>query len=375
MPNIPSMLPNQANLRKTNVVPAWLVGFVLLALPFTPVAFAQTVVKQVAAAESQPKVIPFPLAEGRPGVPSVLEAPRHGSLVLGNGQSVYTPAKDFMGRDSFLVDFPSSNGSRVVRYQVRVLPRYIPLTTASGADQAAPALYESWSRSFILCDPPVFTPEDPTLNCRRLPTRFVPPGNHFPIVWPQTNGLDLLALYDQETGLLYFLEFHNGYLEVRDAINLAPMTGGWPVVGDWDASGQSELAMVFDDGRVFVLSPSSWQQWPQTLEVQIEDETSWPLAIHHLGSPSSLAFVSAIHGSYSWLACGPTVGCSRGRAKSYARFDFRRPIWFYGTRFLLMLDSSLQLVPGSYSLVDPDPQTIPVKFPDDPIGGGGGGGG
>lgn len=371
MPNIPSTLPNQPSPRKTNVVPAWLVGFVLLASwNFTPAAFAQTVVKQVAAAESQPKVVPFLTMAGRPGVPTVLEGPRHGSLTLGNGQIVYTPVAGHMGRDSFLVVFPSSIGSQTVRYEVRVLPQHVPLLGAFEAGPKTPALYDVYSRSFILCDPP--DPHtSPTLNCWRIATKHVPPGNYFPMVWPGDHGLDQLALYDLETGLLHFLELVSGFFEPRDAISLASMAGGWPVLGDWDGSGQTELAMVFNDGRVYVLGPSSWALWPKRLQVPTEDETLWPVAMEKPGLPWHLAYVAPKSGRLEWLSCEPSQTCSSGFLRSLATFDFRRALGGLAMQFLVVEDLSLHLVPHRYSILDP--QTIPVKFPDDPIGGGGGG--
>lgn len=370
MPNFHSTLPIQPSPRKTNGVPAWLVGFVLLAsFSFTPVAFAQTVVKQVAAAESQPKVIPFPLLDGRTGVPSVLEAPRHGSLEVGNGQFVYTPEAGYMGRDSFQIDFPAANGSHLVMlYQVRVLPRFIPLQGALPKPQS-PALYDSWSRSFILCEP--VNPTGGTLDCGRVPTKGLPPANYFPLVLPADSDMDQLALYDDEKGLLHFLDFEGSELEAREAISLAPMKGGWPLVGDWEASGKMELAMVFDDGRVYVLGPSSWELWPQRFNIPSEDPTLWPVAENIPGQPSRMVYVSPIQGRLDWLTCDRGKSCTSGYKKSFARFDFRRTLGGEGVRFLLDVDASLQLVVGKFSPEDPSPHTIPVKFPDDPINGGG----
>lgn len=306
-------------------------------------------------------------------VPTVVESPRHGSITLSTSQAVYTPVAGYMGRDSFLLSWPAPVGTQQVRFEIRVLPRHIPLFGAFTAHPAAPALYDSWSRSFILCDPADPTGVAPTLNCWRQPTKYLPPANYFPMVWPGDQGSDQLALYNSETGVLHFLEFFNGYFEPRDSINLAPMTGGWPVLGDWDGTGEVELAMVFDDGRVYVLGPSSWELWPQTLTVPTEDDTLWPVVRNHPGLPSWLVYASPSHGGLDWLSCERSHGCTSGYIKSLTRYDFRRALGGYGVRFLVLLDDSLQLIVGKYSFEDPAPNTIPVKFPDDPIGGSGGG--
>lgn len=367
MPHLHSTPSNQPSPRNTPAVSAWLVSFALLAFwPFTlSAANAQTVVQQVAAVESQPKVIPFQATLGRPGAPIVLEFPRHGSLMLGSGQAVYTPAEGFMGRDSFLVSFPSSTGTRLVRYEVRVLPRYVPLLGAFETGPEAPALYDVWSRSFTLCDPA--NPHvSTTLNCWQVATESLLPKSYFPLLWPGPNGTDLPVLYDSETGQLHFLELIDQRFKVRDTISLAPFSGGWPVLGDWDGSGETELAMVFEDGRVYVLGPSSWELWPQMLNVPREDETLWPVARENPGSPSSLVYVGPKNGRLDWLSCVPNQGCTSGFLRSLTTFDFRRALGGLTLQFLVLEKSGLYLVPHHYSVLDP--QTIPVKFPDDPWG-------
>lgn len=360
--------------RTTNTVPAWIYGLALMASSFNlsadPADEPLVMLQRVTTNEFQPKTIPLRWASNRAAVPSVLEAPRHGSITVDSNQVVYAPAEGYMGRDSFLLSLPITGGIQKVRFMIRVLPRYIPLVGAFVPGPETAALYDSWSRSFVLCDPADPTGVAPTLNCRRLPTKNLPPANYFPMVWPDARGTDQLALYDSETGLLTFLELHDTYLEARDSFSLAPMTGGWPVLGDWDGSGRTELAMVFDDGRVFVLGPAEWEPWPQTIQVPSEDATLWPIAVNRPGNGSSLAYISPTHGGLSWLACGPTSGCSSGYLKSFVRSDFRRPVGWDGARFLVVLDSSLQLVAGKYSVEDMSPHTIPIKFPDDPSGGG-----
>ncbi len=89
--------------------------------------------------------------------------------------------------------------------------------------------------------------------------------------------------------------------------------------------------------------------------------------------------IATAAGNFSWLNFDPVQGVSSGGVRGYMVTDVRRPLgWTLSPEpeseplfqvYLLQEDPvshvlSLKLHQGTE--VDPDPQTIPVKFPDDP---------
>ncbi len=305
------------------------------------------------------------------GTWSTIEPPRHGSVQQEEGHLIYESFPGFFGRDS--VTLAGSPSGETFHVEIRVLPRYSPLAGHFESGSQAPGLYDSWTQEFILCSATVLP--DSQLSCVRVPVIGLEAAPYVPLAWPGKNGLDVPALVEIETGVLFVLEKSvEGPLEVAERHELKGGEGGWPVLGDWNGSGQRNLAMVFEDGRVLELGEKSWLAWPATLIVLSGDDLVWPVLYPLEEGRDALALADPKTGHLNWLSFSKDEGVRRGFKRCYRGVDFRRPLtwgqwpgYVQGIYYLLQGSEGLELIPNYYYMGDP--QTIPIKFPDDPPGG------
>lgn len=357
--------------------------FALLILLAPQLAAAEEMAGWVAAQETpfyllttiEGQARSFDLPSGGAVAVQILEAPRHGTVLVRGGAWTYSPAANYFGRDNFLMAAQGAAGNQTLfRFEMKVLPRYLPIAGKFEAGSAAAGLYDGWNHSFILCDAIVVLGEP--LNCWRYPVDGLAESNYFPVLTSTKDGTELPALFDLENETLYFLSLRGSFFEVSERLVLPGMAGAWPLLGDWSGTGERELAMVFDDGRVFGLGEKSWTSWPELLTAQSGDGFRWPVRVPTVGGQDAVGWVHAESGSLGWLSCPAGSSCTSGTFKAFGRCDFRRPVGYARpetpVHFLQEGREGLELVPGDYFSGDISPQTIPIKFPDDPSSGGGG---
>lgn len=305
--------------------------------------------------------------------PIVVESPRHGRLDLDGFTATYTPEASFTGRDRVAL----TDGAVIWALELVVLPRVLPLAGRFYNQNETAGLYDNDARAFLLCEELVSS-EEP-LRCEWLPVEDAGVETTWvPLAWQLENeGLEVPALFDIETGELRILAPAGSSLVVQQVLSLPDAAGGLPVRGDWNHSGGRDLAVVFADGRVLSHNGVKWGVWPTEVEVPESDGLAWPILFQREGERDALALVHPKYGDLTWLSLASGGETFSGTERSMGGTRFLRPLaWVMapspsavessGIFFLEKGPEGLQLVPGKYRGLKP--QTIPVKFPDDPPG-------
>lgn len=327
----------------------------------------------------QDEKIPLAAGPGEPLVrpvepPALIEPPAHGTFYTDSQESFYTADPGFIGRDRLAV----AEASGTLHFDLTILPRLLPFAGRfkAGSSLEAAGLFDNETRSFLLCLPLVSRHQP--LDCRRFPVSGLSPAPRIPVAWPDTRGGgDQPALLDLETGDLVAYRESAGALVVAAHHQLP--AGGWPLAGDWLGNGVRSLAMVFADGTVKTLEGARWQPWGSPLHVPAGDALVWPIVLQREEGPDAVALVDPGNGDLHWLkldGSGSTIGDVEPCLGSEQ--NLRQPLaWNMSpmpdsvaasTEVFFLSDSpqGLALIPGIYR--GGKPQTIPVKFPDDPPG-------
>lgn len=311
---------------------------------------------------------------------TLAESPEHGEVKIGRWPTLsYVPAAGYFGADRFVVlvvDAAGAAPAYQVDVAVNVMPRRLPLVGRWGSEELGPGVYDTQKQRFGLCQPP---PADGQLKCSRIQVEGLPPGTiAMPLVLPGTSpSEDQVALFDPEAGVLYHLS-HRGpdVFVAKPVANHRGAVGRVPLVGDWQVAGEPALALVDPNGGVVTLEGKN------TLKPWI----------------AARGFVPAAHLPFAWPQEGRDVvsvlapgsaertwrdrdGATGSTDCSKLHLDLRRPFRWPGglaglpglaegeTFLLVQGERGLEIYP--YQCEGGRPQTIPVKFPDDPPGGGG----
>ena len=306
----------------------------------------------------------------------LVHPPTRGALTIDGSRVVYQAFTSAAGRDRFKIAVGGEGLYQTLEYRLRVVPRKLPVAGYFGLEGIAswapgPGYYDSKSQAFILCE--LMTDLD--LTCRRYPVVGLGHEVYVPLVLPGQDLVDELALFDIGRGVLHFLERSKDKLEISESLATG-FSGTWPAIGDWDGTGPS-LALVFETGRVVQLGPSGWTSWFGRLVVPPGDGLVWPIPLPRKEQSDAMALVDPGSGNLYWAALeGDSLVA--GIEPSFGSGDFSRPlVWkvFHsdlgvgrGVFFLRDVAGRVELQAGRY--MPAGPQTLPVKFPDDPSGGG-----
>ena len=348
-------------------------GFVAAALTLllAPASLSATEPHFFTTGQGQKRAIELP-SEAALAI-RVAATPRHGTLFIQRTVVVYSPVAGYFGRDSFEIEAQGASGElTLLRYEMRVLPRYLPIAGKLGWSEETVGLYDDATQSFILCAEIVTV--DQQLACWRYPVLGLDPAALVPVLWPTKAHLETPALFDPEKGSLHLLTLSGNAFNISESLDLPELAGAWPLFGDWNGTGRKTLAMVFEDGRVYQLGPGPWTLWPVLRPAEGGDAFVWPIRVPATDGKDAVAWVDTTSGKLTWLSCPAASGCTTGSLAAHNPSDYRRPLRFDGLRgkiqFLEELASGLELIPDVYTVTVGNPQTIPVKFPDDPPGGG-----
>lgn len=287
--------------------------------------------------------------------------------------SYYTSEPDFVGRDQ--LTFAEVGGTLVI--DLKVIPRFLPVAGLFeiGGGVETVGLLDNEAKTLLLCRP-VEEPAVP-LGCASYSLVDFGLKPLIPVAWPSLrSSLEVPAMVDIETGTVYVLAPRGSALTVGYTVQL-PEAGGWPLVGDWRGNGQRSVALVLEDGTVKVPGSPKWRTWPSRLQVPEGDALAWPIVLQKEQGPDAVAFVDPANGDLAWLSFDetwqePLAGIETSLGGTFA---FRLPLSWTMSRapgwapsaeifFLEGIPGDLKLVPGCYR--GGRPQTIPVKFPDDP---------
>jgi hypothetical protein len=339
----------------------------LRASPETPTPAVGTLL--VVAAENQAAV---QIKLGRKfaaGELLVAVAPRHGGVQLGTSTVTYFLPAGYIGRDSVTLLLAGVE----VRVELRILPRRMPFTGRFDGAYRGAGLWDNLTRTFLLCGQPIENVEE--LPCQALAVSGLPDGALIPLAWPQPTGEERPALFDLVSGRLLRLELHDGAFRAAGwMVELPALPGAWPIIGDFFGSGESHLAMVAENGDVYLLGTKNWELWPHRMNVPQGDGLVWPIQLPHPGG--DLVVLAELATGTLLLFPFDPAGDNLPGVRGYGIGDYRRPLCWSrtgdGMSFLRIVDGELYLKPGNYVSTNYNPSTIPVKFPDDPAGGGGG---
>jgi hypothetical protein len=307
----------------------------------------------------------------------VTAPPRNGYLELEPGVVLYHPV-GFIGRDSLTLEAED----RVFEVELRILPRFIAFTGRFDGVYEAPALWDNQTRAFQLCD--AWQPGGNQLTCEVVKVLGLAGGTFIPLAWPDSSGSESPVLFEPAVGSFRQLERQADTFWASGPVKMQLFPHGWPIFGDFFGSGTRELAMAAENGDFYLWSDKEWQVWPaRQLAVAPGDGLVWPIVLPRLGG-DAVALIDSNNGNVNWMRLDP-AGVDFGVQIRQASIpDVRRPLaWSRSPLAAITPDFPIffledtglffQLRAGSY--IPGHPTIIPVKFPDDPIGGGGGGGG
>jgi hypothetical protein len=303
----------------------------------------------------------------------VLAPPRHGGFEFEFNTAIFYPySSDYLGRDSMTLALDGV----VTQVELMILPRRLPFVGRFDGANETPALWDNRSRTFGLCDKPA--DDQYQLTCVFYPVVDLDEGAFIPLAWPVAGGKDVPVLFDPAAGRFHFLENRGDSFAVSEVIYIPGSRGAWPILGDFGGTGQRELVMVTGDGRIFKNTVKGNHSWPARFAVS-GDDLVWPILVPRVGG-DAVGLVSPESCDVHSLRLDQLDGVIYEEDPAYVSGDCRRPLaWFMsplsnlapGLEIFFLRptdDGELPLVPGKYKASKP--QTIPVKFPDDPAGGG-----
>jgi hypothetical protein len=327
----------------------------------------------VATDDQQGIVIRF--APELQGEIQVRNPPRHGAFEFEFNIAIFYPySSDYLGRDSMTLALDGV----VTQVELMILPGRLPFVGRFDGSSETPALWDNRSRTFRLCDKPANGQYE--LTCGFYPVVDLDEGAFIPLAWPDAGGRDIPVLFDPAAGRFLFLDNRGDSFAVGEVLYLPDSRGAWPILGDWSGTGQRELAMVAADGRIFWPTIKGNRNWPAGFEIT-GDSLVWPILLKRTGG-DAVGLVNPGSCDIRSLRLDQLGSVIYDEDPSYIGGDCRRPIsWFMsplsslapGLEVFFLRPNILEqllLVPGKYKASKP--QTIPVKFPDDPSGGGGG---
>lgn len=310
-------------------------------------------------------------------VPTIDMDPVNGTFSREGLGSFYTPNPGFVGRDQLI--FAEPGGTLVL--DLKVIPRFLPVAGRfdSRAGVETVGLLDNESKTFLLCDPIV--DRSLPLDCKAHPLVGFGRQPLIPVAWPTPRAnLETPAVVDIETGLVSVLVWRDMTWAV-DHVEQLPDVGGWPLLGDWHGNGVRGVALVLEDGTVKVkvsAGSNKWTSWPVSLHLPAGDALVWPIVLQREYGPDAVALVDPETGDLGWLSYEERgMLAKNGNEECLAWLaSFRQPLsWNMSPIpdsvvastevFYLEVDpGDLTLTPGAYR--GGKPQTIPVKFPDDP---------
>lgn len=306
--------------------------------------------------------------------PAVIRYPLHGSYFDNGRAASYTPQPGYFGRDVLV--FGHNEMEFVL--ELRVLPRFIPVAGFFESTVETVGLYDNVAKVFHLCRE-LQSFSDP-LACKSYSTASFAHQPLIPVAWPDPlGGFDWPALFDPASGELHALVLVPWELVVSETIAIGGGIGSWPVVGDWLGTGERSLGVVGENGAMMLPGVSKGNGWPGQLPVPAGDGLVWPIVLPRSSGADAVALVDPATGDLPWMRLEAIGGASSGVEPCLGEALPGPPLsWSMSPMpdtvaaspevFFLEVskEGGIWLVPGLYS--ESKPQTIPVKFPDDPAG-------
>lgn len=388
------------------------------------------ITRQVATVEAGKLIIPMPSNDstGRPVKDTeVVENPDHGQLDLpAETMLIFNPevdpvlGKNYFGRDQFTVrqtfqesdfiavgdtDFVGFNPlSQDTIFEVNVLPRLMPVAGKWRPEtQPRAGLWDNGTQSFVLCQGGHFElnasgHETWMLDCLRYPVAGAPKTPLIPLVYPG-ELVDQLALFDPNTGDLFEVVGPNPYFDTVPVVRIKNAIGRFPILGVWAPGEPPTLAFVASNGDIGSLDAfGAWQDWPQPINFWPGDHLVWPVKYPGDGH-DLIALVEPRFGDLQTVSLSGQLGMISGpNFPPLFQLDFRRP--FNGPQGPNVLNAhpatsadsatadaaiarpspdafviyavadtdglELQTIKFGSGGPDPHPQTVQIKFPNDP---------